>query len=403
MFALLGMSNVTLSDQSPIEEARLTADDAVAGAEFGRSVAIGGDLVAVGAGGANAGSVNNAGAVYLFKRQGQMYFPEAKLVAPDASEGAEFGRAVAIQGNLVIVGARFAQVEIEPGKILLKAGAAYVFRKYKGSWHVEDKLTSPTPADEDNFGRALAIQGNVLVVTARKENLGANDVGAAYVFLNRGGIWINQEKLTASDPAPRAYFGQSVAIQGGVIAIGARNADPNEAGAVYLFRRSGDSWLEVAKVTPPDGVYDDNFAFSVAMVGDAIAVGARRANLSGAEDAGAAYVYALDLDSVDLITKLTASDPKKGDQFGQSIAMAGDVVAVGASRAKIGPNTKQGAVYLFHRMGNQWIEAEKLTASDGITGDEFGYSLSAFGNDMVTGAHFADSNEGAAYVMPLKP
>jgi hypothetical protein len=188
-----------------------------------------------------------------------------------------------------------------------------------------------------------------------------------------------------------------------VIAIGARNADPNEAGAVYLFRRSGDSWLEVAKVTPPDGVYDDNFAFSVAMVGDAIAVGARRANLSGAEDAGAAYVYALDLDSVDLITKLTASDPKKGDQFGQSIAMAGDVVAVGASRAKIGPNTKQGAVYLFHRMGNQWIEAEKLTASDGITGDEFGYSLSAFGNDMVTGAHFADSNEGAAYVMPLKP
>src|SRR5690606_26972498 len=139
-------------------------------------------------------------------------------------------------------------------------------------------------ANEDNFGRALAIHGDTLVVTARKESLGANDVGAAYVFLYRGGQWMYQEKLTASDPAPGAYFGQSVALQGDVIAIGARNADPNGAGAFYLFRRSGNGWMEVAKVAPSDGKADDHFGFTIAMAGDIIVVGARRADPLDAKD-----------------------------------------------------------------------------------------------------------------------
>ncbi len=109
-------------------EVKLTADDLVPAADFGRSVAISGNLVAVGVGGANAGSVSNAGAVYLFKRRGLAYVQEAKLIAPDATPGAEFGRAVAIQGNRLVVGARFAQVGT-----LSNAGAAYVFRKSKGS------------------------------------------------------------------------------------------------------------------------------------------------------------------------------------------------------------------------------------------------------------------------------
>ena len=85
------------------------------------------------------------------------------------------------------------------------------------------------------------------------------------------------------------------------------------------------------------------------------------------------------------------------------------LIAVGALKADIEGKAKPGSIYLFHRMGNLWFETEKLTASDGLAGDEFGYSLSAFGNDMVTGAHFADfnagvdSNEGASYVIPLKP
>ncbi len=384
--------------QGPVTEFRLVADDPVDAAEFGRSVAMDGNLVAVGAGGADTDSVSSAGAVYLFKRQGRGYVPEAKLVAPDPTEGAEFGRAVAIQGNTVIVGARFAQVGD-----LSNAGAVYVFKKYQGSWHFEDKIVSPEPADEDNFGRALAFQGNLLVVTARKENLNAADVGAAYVFVCRGGSWTNTAKITAGDPAPGAYFGQSVAVQEDLIVIGARNADPEGAGAAYIFRKSPDGWEEAAKITPPDGKADDNFGFTVAISGDTIAVGARRADLPGAKDAGAAYVFSLNGNSADLVARLTAGDAMAGDQLGQAIAIAGDVIAVGANRADIVDDANRGAIYLFRRTGNRWIEAGKVTASDGVAGDEFGYSLSALGNRMVTGAHFADSTAGAAYVVPLRP
>lgn len=216
-------------------EVRLSADDLTPAAEFGRSVAIGGNLVAVGAGSADAGPIAKAGAVYLFKRRGLAYVPEAKLIAPDATPDAEFGRAVAIHGNMVIVGARFAQVGS-----LSKAGAVYVFRKAGRSWYLEAKITSPTPANEDNFGRALAIHGDLLVVTARKEEINAPDVGAAYVFRHKGDSWIDEAKLTASDARTGDQFGQSIALTGDFIAVGANRADIGsniDQGAVYLFHR----------------------------------------------------------------------------------------------------------------------------------------------------------------------
>ena len=379
--------------QGPFTEFRLTADNAFEGAEYGRSVAIDGDLVAIGAGG--DGSV---GAVYLYKRQGMIYIPEAILVSPDATSGTfpEFGRTVAISGNTVFVGARFAQ-----DGDLVRAGAVYVFQKYGDLWQFNQKIVSPSPENEDNFGRALAVQGDHLVVTARKTSL---EEGAAYVFVYSGGRWIHQTDLAASDPMPGAYFGQSVDIQGDVIAIGARNANPNGAGGFYIFRKSGDGWMEIAKVTPADGQDEDQYGFAVVISGDTIVVGARRADLSTLKtNTGAAYVYTLKGDSVELVTKLIPSDASKGDEFGQSVAIAGDVISVGAWK----DDNRQGSIYLFSRIGGEWVENGRITASDGAAGDEFGYSLSAFGNRMVTGAHFTQvenlKKAGAAYVVSIKP
>jgi hypothetical protein len=374
-----------LEKQGLFAEFRLTPTDAVT--EYGRSVAIDGDLVAVGAGGDGA-----VGAVYLYKRQGMTNVLVAKLVSPDATEGEtpEFGRTVAIKGNMVIVGARFARADA-----VERAGAVYVFGKHGDSWQFEDKIISPAPETEDNFGRALAIQGDSLVVTARKTSA---EEGAAYVFVNTDGRWIHQATLVASDPTAGAYFGQSVDIQGDVMAISARNANPNSAGGFYLFRKSGDGWMEIAKVIPSDGKLEDQYGFAIVMSGDTIAVGSRRADVNGVKDTGAAYVYSLKGDSVEFITKLTAKDKISGDQFGQSIAIAGDVIAVGAWK----DDNRKGSIYLFRWMGDQWIETDKISASDAVAGDEFGYSLSAFGNRMVTGAHFADSGVGAAYVISIK-
>lgn len=394
----VGIVSAAPKAQDPVTEFRLTASDPSAGAELGRSVAIDGNLVAVGMGADGAD-----GAVYLYRRQGTMYVLEEKLVNPDATPKAEFGRSVAIQGTTVLVGARFAQAGTTDG-----AGAVYVFKKNGKTWRYENKVVSPSPQAGDNFGRALAIQGNLLVVTARKEKIADNDVGAAYVFTYKDGGWKFQTKLVAGDPAASAYFGQSVALQGNLMVISARNADPNGAGAIYLFRKARDGWNQFAKVTPSDGIVDDQYGFAIAIKGDTIGVTARRADPGGKENAGAAYVYSLKGDSVQFVTRLTPGDAVAKDEFGQSVAFVGDVIAVGAWR----DDKAKGSIYLFSQKGGQWSEIGKISASDGIAGDEFGYSLAAQGNRMVTGAHKVDlmstdgdliTDCGAAYVLLLKP
>ena len=395
VFGSVAVTSAAARDEKPVEEIKLTADIPVADAQFGRSVAIAGDLAAVGEGGDGA-----VGAVYLYRRQGQGYVPEATLSFPDdipdicpqtgiVGNCSEFGRSVAIQDNTVFVGARFAPVGSE------NAGAVYVFRKHGDSWQYDSKIVSPAPEAWDNFGRALAVQGNILVVTARKSSL---EEGAAYIFENKGGRWIHRADLVAGDAATGAYFGQSVDVQGDLIAIGARNADPGEAGAVYLFRQSRDGWTEIAKVTPKNGKKNDQFGFTVDISGNVVAVGARRADPDSLTDAGAVYVYSVKKDSVDFVTRLTPGDASAKDEFGQSVAIAGDTIAVGAWK----DDNRRGSICIFRTKGGQWTEIGKITASDGVAGDEFGYSLAAFGNTLVTGAHFADTKAGAAYVLPVK-
>jgi hypothetical protein len=385
--------------QGPFMEFRLVPDETATDVEYGRSVATDGDLVAVGAGGDG-----DIGAVYLYKRQGVSYelvqileFPEE---IPDGCPGSfevcpEFGRTVGIQGNTVLVGARFAPVDD------LKAGAVYVFLKRGDDWQYEAKIVSPTPEAGDNFGRALAIQGNLLVVTARKTSL---EEGAAYVFVNRGGEWYHQQNLSASDSAPGAYFGQSVAVQGEYLAIGARNANPNGAGGVYIFRNTGDGWVQIDKEIPEISKNNGQYGFAVALSGNLLAVGARRVDNGSAKNTGAVYVYTLTGDSVDFVQKLIGSDTRAGDEFGQSVAIARDIIAVGAWKDDVGSHTDQGSISLFQQIDGEWMQIDTITASDGMAGDEFGCSLAAFGNRMVTGAHKADlisEDKGAAYVLPL--
>ena len=395
VFGSMAITSVAAKEHDPVEEIRLTSGNPVADAQFGRSVAMSGELVAVGEGGDGA-----VGAVYLYKRQGHSYVPEATLTFPDeipevcpqpgvVGNCSEFGRSVAIQGNTVFVGARFAPVGSE------NAGAVYTFRKQRNTWRFEDKIVSPVPEEWDNFGRAVAVQGNLMVVTARKSSL---EEGSAYLFEKKGGTWVHKADLVAGDTAPGAFFGQSVDMQGDLIVIGARNANPNEAGAVYFFRKSHDGWTEIAKVFPDNGKKNDQFGFTVDISGNTVAVGARRADPGSLTDAGAVYVYSVKNDSVDFVTRLSPADAGAKDEFGQSVAIAGDTIAAGAWK----DDSKLGSIYLFRRNGGQWNEAGKITASDGVAGDEFGYSLAAFGNRMVTGAHFADAKAGVAYVLPVR-
>jgi hypothetical protein len=267
---------------------KLMAPDAEAIDLFG-SVSIDGDYAIVGAEGEDSKG-SNAGAAYIFHRTGTNSWGEwAKLVAPDAGAGAQFGCSVSINGDYAIVGALYAKAEGAT------AGAAYVFhRTDTNSWDGGGKLFSSDIEFMDLFGGSVSISGDYAIVSAPGEDSSGDGAGAAYVFRRIGlNGWDAGTKLVAPDAGEADEFGSDVSISGDRVIVSAVLAPANEsdAGAVYIFRRTGPtSWSTGAKLYASDAQADDQFGTSVSSSADFAVVGARFED-AGGTDAGAAYIY----------------------------------------------------------------------------------------------------------------
>ena len=316
-------------------------------------------------------------------------FEQHKLVAADAAEDDNFGKSVAVDGNTVVIGAPWSG----------NRGAVYVLRTSDGgATYVEvAKLTAADASSDDYFGWSVAIKGNTIVVGARGDD---NYRGAAYVFrtLDGGATYSQVAKLTASDRATWDNFGVSVAIDGETIVIGA-DGDNSKRGSAYVFRTTdgGVTYGQVAKLTADDAAADDEFGGIVAIDGDTVVVGAYRKG----DYTGAAYVYRTSDGGATYgqVAKLTASDGAADDYFGRSVAISGDSVVVGAYYDNInggagGYNNGQGSVYVFRTSdgGATYVEVAKLTASDAAANDWFGYSVA------IDGATVAILGGGSVYI-----
>ena len=209
---------------------------------------------------------------------------------------------------------------------------------------------------------------------------------------------IEQAKLMASDAQASDYFGYSVAVAGDTVVVGARDEDSEglNAGAAYVFVRNGTTWTEQAKLMASDAQAGDWFGYSVAVSGDTVVVGAYYED-SGGSDAGAAYVFVRNGTSWSQQGKLVAGDAQADDQFGQSVAISGDTVVVGAHYEDDG-GSDAGAAYVFVYDGTAWTEQDKLVAGDAQVDGRFGYSVAVSGDTVVVGASGEGSYAGAAYV-----
>jgi len=388
------------------EVTKLTASDAQNDDIFGFSVAISGDTVVVGAY-EEDGAGNNRGAAYVFERnQGgaDSWGEVTKLTASDGADGDRFGRSVAISGDTVIVGAY-----TEDG-VGSWHGAAYVFERNQGgadSWGEVTKLTASDGADDDRFGTSVTISGDTVVVGAYYEDGAGSDRGAAYVFeRNQGGAdsWGEVTKLTASDGADDDWFGTSVAISGDTVVVGAFR-EGGDRGAAYVFERNqggADSWGEVTKLAASDAENGDGFGFSMAISGDTVVVGAIEEDGAGSSR-GAAYVFVTADGQWKEVAIPRASDAEDDDYFGRSVAISGDTVVVGAA-GEDGAGSLSGAAYVFERNqggADAWGEVAKLAASDGWLYDYFGTSVAISGDTVIVGATGEDgagSGRGAAYI-----
>lgn len=329
-----------------VGEQKLLSQPLVSGDNLGRAAAASGDTVLFGSPLADRGATSDVGAVYAFTRSGGSFAQQAVLTASDGLSGDQLGQSVAIDGNLAAVGAHLADL---PGKV--NAGAAYVFLRSGATFQQEAKLTASDGAADDAFGYSIAISGSTAIVGAYlADQPGKSNAGAAYVFVRSGTQWTQQAKLTASDSAMGDEFGSAVALSGDTAVVTAFLADlpgKTDAGAAYVFQRSGATWGTPQKLVAPDAAFDDRLGLSAASLRDTIVLGSPRADRPGLTDVGAVYVYTAGATGYGAPLKLTASDGAASDALGRSVAVLSDAVFAGASAADPMALLNAGAGYAF--------------------------------------------------------
>ncbi|HEY0051488.1 MAG TPA: FG-GAP-like repeat-containing protein, partial [Pyrinomonadaceae bacterium] len=336
------------------------------------------------------------GAAYVFAPD---VFTQQRLSTP--SETSHFGHSVAVEGDTAIVGAS-TELRSDPQTGAWADGAAYIFVRSGANWVQQARLIPNDLPNGRQFGESVAISGNTVVVGAFTDRIGTNQSqGSAYVFVRSGASWTQQQKLTASDGAAVDWFGEKVAVHGDTIAVGAYRDDigaNQDQGSVYIFTRGGTNWTQAAKITAGDGAAFDSFGRSVALAGNTLIAGA-----SGDDSAkGSAYVFTGSGSNWAFQQRLTANDGLTEDEFGKSVSLSGETAIIGAFADDNGTINQQGSAYVFIRSGANWTQQQKLIAADGAAVDFFGWSVSISGETAVVGTNFDDiapnTNNGSAYV-----
>ena len=341
---------------------------------------------------------------------GSIFSQVAKIIANDGAIDDQFGQAVAIAGDTVVIGAR---LDNDNGN---NSGSAYIFQRRQdgaSTWQQVAKLLASNNAAEDRFGQSVAIADDTVVIGAPfADNQGANS-GLAYIFSrhqNGSNTWGQVTELAANDGAAFDQFGVAVAIANDTVVIGANNDSDQGtfSGAAYIFQRNqggAGAWGQVAKLTANDGVNFDDFGTAVAISGDIVVVGAHFADAQGASS-GSAYVFSRNQGGANAwgqVAKLLANDGVANARFGTTVAVSGDNAVIGAP-GHSNPLFNIGAAYIFSRNQggpNAWGQVVKLLASDGATGDSFASSVSISADTALVGAPNDDdffNDSGSAYV-----
>ncbi|MCB0519592.1 MAG: hypothetical protein H6577_24440 [Lewinellaceae bacterium] len=356
----------------------LTSPEPIASGLFGISVSIqGGTIVASD----NPLNGSNLRHVYAFKDTGGNWIQDGELENPAQVANDDYGRSVSVDGDYAVVGA--SGVSGEQGK-------AYVFKRTGAStWNLEATLSGSDVVAGDKFGTGVAISGTSLVVGAPAKN---NGIGSAYVFNLAGGTWTEVAKLVPAN-APNGRFGTWLTMHEGYIAVAAHQREK-----VFVYKQAGNTWAQQALLEPP--VADGSFGVNCSIFKDRLIVGALNDDEMG-NNAGAVYVYKRTGDTWALEQKLFAEDAAASKSFGGRIALSEHYAVIGTLYEVFDVNGTDGSAYIFKRNGTTWTQMEKYNTPEF---DYMGWYNAINGNTAVVGAYGADfdlDNSGAIYVYDL--
>lgn len=358
--------------QLVVEASYTRAINAGAGDRFGLAMSTSADYVAIGASGEDSSSeigndeaMVNTGAVYVYRRTGQTWTFSQILKGTSITADRRFGGAVAMAGDLLVVGSHLDDARVSNG------GAAYVFRldRANGRWLEEQRLTASDAAPSDAFGASVAVDGDLIVVGAsHKDSPGApgDNVGAVYTFRRNGAVWIEESKLGPPTPAAQTAFGWLVALDGDALAV----QQDSGSRLVHVYRRSGTSWNQEAVPLIAAGP-------AIALEDDVLAVGQ-----PGHSPGGAVRVFTRSGASWSETGLLKAANPAAGAEIGYGVAIRDNVVVTAASATR--------RVQIFDKVGGTWIPVPPLAPSGPAADDPsvptFGTAVAVSGNGAVVGA-----------------
>jgi hypothetical protein len=367
-----------LSELLPVEEVT---------PRYGNAIALTAQFAAIGDR-SSPGWPSQQGAVYVFRRIRGTWVEWDKLARSDGVLGTDFGAAVAMTPTRMLVGA---PTDFQ--------GAVYVFKRHGDEWYEVDVLRPPdaVPPRVGLFGSAVALSGNVAAI-GQPDGTPPFNPGEVHVYEWRG-RWRREAILTASDGMPADLLGESLALSGDLLVAGAPGSScPWCSHAVYVFSRARGSWEEVARLMPPPGSEKSLFGESVAVAGDIIAVGGPAQDEIGGEEAGSVYVFRRSADGWNLEAMLSSADYQDSHRqwFGTAVAVHGDTLVVGArgdDEANPDPDPwdrwSPGAVYIFRRSAQgQWVQERKLMRPDAASRFDaaFGSALAIGGPNLVIGS-----------------
>ena len=361
--------------------------DADEGSHWGHSVDISGTTLIAG----YTWNADNKNGVYIMERKREEWEVLNHFPSPHPDQIDYFGHAVALDGNLAMIGAYEQggnELIAERGLWHNGPGKVYIYRRGgAGDFALMKALKPDDIQNLDRFGFSVDISGNTFIAGAPFHN---QEKGTVYVYVLEGNEWKQQAKLQADDAGVKNRFGWDCAISENTIVVGAplAAAPKRLSGTAYVFKRKGNVWGQVAKLMPHDGDGGDSLGVSVDISQNRIIIGANRDTNSGRRLSGSAYIFSEVEGTYTREAKLTADEVQEGASFGWTVAIDVNRALVGAPTTDTDRGEDSGAVYAFLKVGPDWELQATIIPERGLGkegGESMGYAVSLdgeFGRDF---------------------
>ena len=368
---------------------KISASDGANYTYFGSqgSVAIDGDYAVVGSYLADVNGINNAGAAYIYFWNGTNWIEQAKIYASNLAEEQHFGKSVAINGDRVVVGA----IGTYSTNSL---GQAYVFKRNESNWLEEAILTASDGVNRDAFGTDVEILNDEIIISANDQY---SYKGAVYCFKFDGSSWVESQIISPTSSAGYKQFGKSLVFDESNLLVGCIDDSYSGfrmPGAVYAFAKEGGIWVQKSRILPDDNTIRVSFGTSVVLQNDVAVI--------SDVDSTPEKVYIFN--KTDDTTWVQIDTLKSGsithDMFGYDLGIDGEYILIG-SQENSEASYEAGSVFVYKNNGNSWLFDENILPQGSEFMGEFGNGIACKDGRIIIGASLTTgftSESGAAFI-----